>query len=328
MDNIISKNPTINNFLVKYEKKDWNTVLIKLCLIAIEYLKDESIKKKFYSFDILDEILNNLRNMNYKRPIPDVVNQKANVPILTPQQEKIIHKMNDLKMNLKEPLPQIDNNKPYFPPKNNVKYRNKSPFNSQNKTKKNSYGKYLSKTSPTKFKNNLTTYSNFSENLKESNNNVNMNNVKDNFNEKYLTNNENSNNEYQNLKNVNQNNNNNNIMSLEDNINEIQNNIKSYLSNQNNFNNNNSNNSNLQFQPQQNQINTNSQMQFKNNSNVKNIPIQVEYKLNPQFENSKTRNYDIPFNNILPNKQNIQSNNNNISKDKNIILKNNIVYNN
>ena len=50
MDTIISKNPTINNFLVKYEKKDWNTVLIKLCLIAIEYLKDESIKKKFLYF--------------------------------------------------------------------------------------------------------------------------------------------------------------------------------------------------------------------------------------------------------------------------------------
>jgi hypothetical protein len=287
MDTIISKNPTINNFLVKYEKKDWNTVLIKLCLIAIEYLKDESIKKNFYSFEILDEILNYLRNMNYKRPIPNVVNQKVNIPVLTPDQEKIIHKMNDLKMKLKEPLPQVDKNKISFPSKNTVKYRNKSPFNSQNKNKKKSYGKYLSQTSPSKIKNNLTTYSNVSENLKGSNNNVNMNSIKDNFNEKYFTNNENPNNEHQNLKNINQiNNNNNNIMNREDKINEIQKNIKSYLSNQNNINNinnNNSNNSNLQFQSQQNKVNTNNQIQFQNNSNIKNIPTQSEYKLNPQF---------------------------------------------
>ena len=114
MDTIISKNPTINNFLVKYEKKDWNSVLIKLCLIAIEYLKDESIKKNFYTFEILDEILNDLRNMNYKRPKPEIINQKSNIPILTPTQEKIINKMNNLKMSLKEPLPQVDKNKPYF----------------------------------------------------------------------------------------------------------------------------------------------------------------------------------------------------------------------
>ncbi len=167
MDTIISKNPTINNFLVKYEKKDWNSVLIKLCLIAIEYLKDESIKKNFYSFEILDEILNDLRNMNYKRPKPEIINQKSNIPILTPTQEKIIHKMNNLKMSLKEPLPQVDKNKPYFPPKNSVKFLNKFPYNSQNNLKNNTYSQNYNNTLQSKNKSNVLTDSDFSEKKKQ-----------------------------------------------------------------------------------------------------------------------------------------------------------------
>ena len=167
MDTIISKNPTINNFLVKYEKKDWNSVLIKLCLIAIEYLKDESIKKNFYSFEILDEILNDLRNMNYKRPKPEIINQKSNIPILTPTQEKIIHKMNNLKMSLKEPLPQVDKNKPYFPPKNSVKFLNKFPYNSQNNLKNNTYSQNYNYTLQSKTKSNILTDSDFSEKKKQ-----------------------------------------------------------------------------------------------------------------------------------------------------------------
>ena len=167
MDTIISKNPTINNFLVKYEKKDWNSVLIKLCLIAIEYLKDESIKKNFYTFEILDEILNDLRNMNYKRPKPEIINQKSNIPILTPTQEKIINKMNNLKMSLKEPLPQVDKNKPYFPPKNSVKFLNKFPYNSQNNLKNNTYSQNYNNTLQSKTKSNILTDSDFSEKKKQ-----------------------------------------------------------------------------------------------------------------------------------------------------------------
>ena len=167
MDTIISKNPTINNFLVKYEKKDWNSVLIKLCLIAIEYLKDESIKKNFYTFEILDEILNDLRNMNYKRPKPEIINQKSNIPILTPTQEKIINKMNNLKMTLKEPLPQVDKNKPYFPPKNSVKFLNKFPYNSQNNLKNNTYSQNYNNTLQSKTKSNILTDSDFSEKKKQ-----------------------------------------------------------------------------------------------------------------------------------------------------------------
>ena len=167
MDTIISKNPTINNFLVKYEKKDWNSVLIKLCLIAIEYLKDESIKKNFYTFEILDEILNDLRNMNYKRPKPEIINQKSNIPILTPTQEKIINKMNNLKMTLKEPLPQVDKNKPYFPPKNSVKFLNKFPYNSQNNLKNNTYSQNYNNTLQSKNKSNVLTDSDFSEKKKQ-----------------------------------------------------------------------------------------------------------------------------------------------------------------
>ena len=167
MDTIISKNPTINNFLVKYEKKDWNSVLINLCLIAIEYLKDESIKKNFYSFEILDEILNDLRNMNYKRPKPEIINQKSNIPILTTTKEKIINKMNNLKMTLKEPLPQVDKNKPYFPPKNSVKFLNKFPYNSQNNLKNNTYSQNYNYTLQSKTKSNILTDSDFSEKKKQ-----------------------------------------------------------------------------------------------------------------------------------------------------------------
>ena len=60
MDSSVIKNPVINNFLNKYDKRDWNDVLIKLCLIAIEYLKDCSIKTNFYTFDNLDDILNTI----------------------------------------------------------------------------------------------------------------------------------------------------------------------------------------------------------------------------------------------------------------------------
>ena len=75
------KNPSINNFLNKYDKRDWNSVLIKLCLIAIEYLKDENIRKNFYTFDDLEEILNVIRNNNYKKPIQIIKNKEINSPV-------------------------------------------------------------------------------------------------------------------------------------------------------------------------------------------------------------------------------------------------------
>ena len=136
------KNPSINNFLYKYDKRDWNSVLIKLCLIAIEYLKDENIRKNFYTFDDLEEILNVIRNNNYKKPIQIIKHKEINSPVLTEKQEKIINKMNDLKMNMNEPLPKVENNNNNYNRKNVVKFINKSSNKNYNK-----YSSYLKNSS-------------------------------------------------------------------------------------------------------------------------------------------------------------------------------------
>ena len=144
MDSSVIKNPVINNFLNKYDKRDWNDVLIKLCLIAIEYLKDCSIKTNFYTFDNLDDILNTIRNNHYKI-IPNKLNKDDNLILLTPVQEKIVNKMTDKKM-LKEPLPKVEKNKPNFSPDKTVKHTNYVSYKNQ----------YLLKNSPHKQKYNNT----------------------------------------------------------------------------------------------------------------------------------------------------------------------------
>ena len=62
MDEII-QNPAINEFLQKYDKRDWNQVIIKLCLIALGFLHSNN-PKPLYSFDDLDEVLLNFQNEN------------------------------------------------------------------------------------------------------------------------------------------------------------------------------------------------------------------------------------------------------------------------
>ena len=66
MDEII-QNPAINEFLQKYDQRDWNQVIIKLCLISLGFLNSNN-PKPLYSFDELDEVLLNFQNENNQIP--------------------------------------------------------------------------------------------------------------------------------------------------------------------------------------------------------------------------------------------------------------------
>ena len=59
----ITKNPALNNFLLKYDKRDWDQIVLKLSLIALSYLKTLPETKIFYSLNELDQVLYN--------PLPD-----------------------------------------------------------------------------------------------------------------------------------------------------------------------------------------------------------------------------------------------------------------
>ena len=60
----ITKNPGLNNFLLKYDKRDWDQVVLKLSLIALSYLKTLPEIKNFYNLNELDEILYKLEDYN------------------------------------------------------------------------------------------------------------------------------------------------------------------------------------------------------------------------------------------------------------------------
>ena len=60
----ITKNPGLNNFLLKYDKRDWDQVVLKLSLIALSYLKTLPEIKNFYNLNKLNEILYKLEDYN------------------------------------------------------------------------------------------------------------------------------------------------------------------------------------------------------------------------------------------------------------------------
>ena len=60
----ITKNPALNNFLLKYDKRDWDQIVLKLSLIALSYLKTLPETKIFYSLNELDQVLYKLEDYN------------------------------------------------------------------------------------------------------------------------------------------------------------------------------------------------------------------------------------------------------------------------
>ena len=79
----ITQNPALNEFLQKYDKRDWNEVILKLCLISLGYLNANN-PKPLYSFDELDEVLLNFQNQNNQIPSPNELtppNQMGNSKI-------------------------------------------------------------------------------------------------------------------------------------------------------------------------------------------------------------------------------------------------------
>ena len=61
----ITQNPALNELLQKYDKQDWNEVILKLCLISLGYLNANN-PQPLYSFDELDEVLLNLFKKSIK----------------------------------------------------------------------------------------------------------------------------------------------------------------------------------------------------------------------------------------------------------------------
>lgn len=292
MDTSVIKNPNINNFLNNYDKRDWNEVLVKLCLIAIEYLKDSSIKKNFYNFDNLDDILNNLRNKNYKL-IPNNLNKERNLTLLTPTQEKIVNRMTDKKI-LKEPLPKVEKNKPNFSNDKTVKHNNNSPYKNQYLLKNSTYKQKYNNTFP-KHSTKISLTKKPTDNINKPHDIVlptTGNNIPFNYeNEKHYI--------KQNQDLINQNKFQNTDIMPKDNINtEKDNNIETSSSN-------NINSQNIAYQIPQNDIYSNNQKHiYVTDDNIKtsNIPINnKENLLNPSYDNLVNRNQ----NNIM----NLEANN-------------------
>ena len=60
----ITKNPALNNFLSKYNKKNWNQIVLKLSLIALSYLRSLSYQNITINFNDLDQVLFRLESLN------------------------------------------------------------------------------------------------------------------------------------------------------------------------------------------------------------------------------------------------------------------------
>jgi len=60
----ITKNPALNYFLSKYNKKNWNQIVLKLSLIALSYLRSLSYQNIIINFNDLDQVLFRLESLN------------------------------------------------------------------------------------------------------------------------------------------------------------------------------------------------------------------------------------------------------------------------
>ena len=63
----ITKNPALNNFLLKYNKRNWNQIVLKLSLIALSYLRTLVNQNNYFSLNDLDQVLFKLESVNISR---------------------------------------------------------------------------------------------------------------------------------------------------------------------------------------------------------------------------------------------------------------------
>ena len=63
----ITKNPALNNFLLKYNKRNWNQIVLKLSLIALSYLRTIVNQNNYFSLNDLDQVLFKLESINISR---------------------------------------------------------------------------------------------------------------------------------------------------------------------------------------------------------------------------------------------------------------------
>ena len=60
MEEEVLKNQFINEFLEKYNKKDWNDIIIKVLKIGLLSIKKNIIKKDLYSLNDFDKLIQDL----------------------------------------------------------------------------------------------------------------------------------------------------------------------------------------------------------------------------------------------------------------------------
>ena len=169
----ITQNPALNEFLQKYDKQDWNEVILKLCLISLGYLNANN-PKPLYSFDELDEVLLNFQNQNNQIPSPNEItppNQMGNSRINMPSQ--MVNNQNIPSQN--------ENEQPY-----NISFQrnNQNPLGESNNSNINMRGINNSDINTSTPNNNkvLNPFdnidnSNINNNIKNYNMNTNINNI-------------------------------------------------------------------------------------------------------------------------------------------------------
>jgi len=136
----ITKNPALNNFLFKYNKKDWNQVVLKLSLIALSYLHSLQYQKNFYSLNDLDQILFKLESLNISQMNKTKQIEKNNInknelsqiykpPIDNQLKRKKINKKND-SLNSKDLQKEEEKNLLKFE-ENKISNMNKNEINNK-----------------------------------------------------------------------------------------------------------------------------------------------------------------------------------------------------
>jgi hypothetical protein len=103
MEEEVLKNQFINEFLEKYNKKDWNDIIIKVLKIGLLSIKKNIIKKDLYSLNDLDKLIQDLeKNNDNEENLNDENINKNEINIIKDSNKEIIEKIEEKKENIEE----------------------------------------------------------------------------------------------------------------------------------------------------------------------------------------------------------------------------------
>ncbi len=103
MEEEVLKHQFINEFLKKYNKKDWNDIVIKILKIGLLSINKNMVKKDLYSLNDLDNLIQDLeKNNDNEENINNENINKNEINNIKDSNKEIIEKIEEKKENIEE----------------------------------------------------------------------------------------------------------------------------------------------------------------------------------------------------------------------------------